>query len=457
MASTPAIIAKFSTLAHLPGLLFKLWHNHRQHRPEISEGGVLCLSFQSPVVMWLKRRKKISRTSQYNQIITNQDGQDNPQAAGNGSEANLPDPDYSQRFHDNPNPQEKKKTSLWHSLVAPHNKTIGTGSENQIAQPLSDKGTLAWVSWAEILLIIAWAIFVGRAYLDFSPNTWLYGSDYPLQILGYYVWRLLPTCGACVFWNGSVSGGWPAFSEVFNGTLHPLVLVSTLLFGAINATKVVVVASMAMAGIAQWWLARVMRLSTLPRLWVAMIAVAGGQLSGRMDMGLIVMYLSIAAASLVIAPAVEFALTGRRKAAIWLGICTALAVLSGQGYMQLGLLFGVAPAYLILLWGKKLRQLTFQINLLIAGGLAFLISAVNWLPLARFWGNIVKSGDPIFFGAQPIQYIPLNMLISDYGFYTTEALQKKSFPAFYMDFIGWIPVLLAIATIFLVPRKARRC
>jgi hypothetical protein len=359
-----------------------------------------------------------------------------------------------------PNPAKpiswERMKSAWRNLWAKFHHVIEEPNFEMIPQPGLQTYSPKWQTWLEIFIIIAWAIYAGRGYLNFSPDIWLYGSDYPLQVLNYYVWRLLPTCGGCVFWNGWVSGGWPAFGDWFGGILHPLVIISTLIFGAINASKIVVVASMAMAGLGQWWLARVMRLGTLPRMWIAMIAVAGGQLSGRMDMGLIIMYLSIAATSLIIAPAVDFALTGRRKTAIWMGILLAFAIMSGHGYMQLGLILGVAPAYLILLWGDKIRQPIFKLRLLLAGGLAILVSSVNWLPLIRFWNNIVKAGDPAFFGTQSIPYIPLNMLISDYAFYTTEALQKKPFPAHYMIFIGWIPVILALLTIFLVPRKARR-
>jgi hypothetical protein len=313
-----------------------------------------------------------------------------------------------------------------------------------------------WTLLLEIVLIVAWAIVAGRQYLDFDPATWLYGSDYPLQILDYYVWDTLKECGACVFWNGFVSGGWPAFGDYFGGHLHPLVVLSALLLGAIQGSKVIVVAAMMMAGIAQWWLARVMGLGVTARLWAAGLAVIGGHLSGRMDMGLVIMMFSIASTSLVLAPLVEFGVSGRQRPAIWLGVCVGLALLSGQGYMQLGMVFALAPAALILFWGEPLRRMQTRLTGLLAGGLAVLVSAVNLLPLARFWGNIDKAGDPYFAGAQPVAFIPLNMLIADYGFYTTEALQKKPFPAFYMNFIGWIPVALALLTIFWVPRKARR-
>ncbi len=409
------------------------------------------MGFYSKASTWF-----VGRNNPIHIVDSNQEKEPQGQDGGDENNADLHQNDGYTHHNNTKRISWDGLRSTWGNLLRRFHSTPEENNFDKTPQNVVQKHIPTWQTWLEIFIIIAWAIYAGRGYLNFSSNIWLYGSDYPLQVLNYYVWRLLPTCGACVFWNGWVSGGWPAFGDWFGGILHPFVIISTLLFGAINASKVVVVASMAMAGLGQWWLARVMRLSTIPRLWVAMLAVAGGQLSGRMDMGLIIMYVSIAATSLVLAPAVDFALTGRRKTAILTGILLALAFVSGHGYMQLGLILGVAPAYLILLWGEKIRQSTFKLRLLLAGGLAIMISSVNWLPLVRFWNNIVKAGDPAFFGTQPIPYIPLNMLISDYSFYTTEVLQKKPFPAHYMIFIGWIPVILALLTIFLVPRKARR-
>lgn len=66
---------------------------------------------------------------------------------------------------------------------------------------------LHWSVWAGVLLILAWAVLVGRQFLDFSPQVWPFGADYPLQVQACYAWEQFRECGFCVFGNGSLSGG----------------------------------------------------------------------------------------------------------------------------------------------------------------------------------------------------------------------------------------------------------
>jgi len=55
------------------------------------------------------------------------------------------------------------------------------------------------------------------------------------------------------------------------------------------------------------------------------------------------------------AAGLTLALTGERRSAVWLSITTALALLAGQGYMQLGMVFGFFPSFLVFLLDGKLR------------------------------------------------------------------------------------------------------
>ena len=320
-------------------------------------------------------------------------------------------------------------------------------------QPTSSS---AWWTLGEIGLIVLWALFTGRRFLDFSPQVWIYGSDYPLHLQNLFIWETFRECGMCVFWNGTVNGGAPAFADLFGGLMHPLVILATLLWGVINGSKVILVGSFAMAGLGQWWLARVMGLGLVARIWVAMMAISAGNLAGRLDMGHIILVLSIASTTLILAPAIELVLTGRRRSAVWLGVMGAMALVSGHGYMQLAVLFGIAPAFLILLLDGKRRTRHNFILLLLAGGLAILLSAVYWLPLLRFLPNVFKSGDAYFGGSQPIQFIPLNLIINQYEFFTNELLGKKPFPAHYINYIGWVPLIFVLFLIRLVPRRGLR-
>jgi len=318
------------------------------------------------------------------------------------------------------------------------------------------RSEISWDSLTELGLIVLWAMWVGRAYLNLDRSVWPYGADFPLNVQAYYVWSSFTKCGICVLWNGSINGGAPAFGDPFGPLLHPFVVVATLLWGAVNGAKLALVASLAMAGVAQWWIAKVMRLGFIPRLWVAGLAVTGGHLAGRMEMGWIVMLLSIAAGSLVIAPGLDLALTGRRHAVVLFGITLALAVLAGQAYIQFGVLLGLLPAFLVFLIDDAGRLRPLWKGFALAGVLAILFASIYWVPLLHFQPNYSKSIDVTFSGSQPLQYLPLNLVIRDLPFFKSTALAKKPMPAIYMNYIGWIPVLFAILALRLVPRTDRR-
>ncbi len=136
--------------------------------------------------------------------------------------------------------------------------------------------------WFEIVAIVAWAIWVGRGYLDFDAalmpqGTW---NEFGMAIQPHSIWTQLTTCGPCVFWNGAVNGGYPAFVDLHGAQLHPLVILTTLIWGTTIGAKVAIVASLAIAGIGQWWLARVLQLGLLARMWNAALVVQENSWTG---------------------------------------------------------------------------------------------------------------------------------------------------------------------------------
>ena len=308
----------------------------------------------------------------------------------------------------------------------------------------------------ELGLIIAWAMHVGRLYLNFNLTIWPVGGEFIMGMQSNFIWPLLPKCGACILWNGFVNGGTPAFVDLHSGLLHPLVILTTLIWGPINGAKVTAIASLAMGGFALWWLAKVLGLGRVARLWSALLAVASGYLAVRMENGLVALVLSTAACSLVIPPAIDLALNGKRRSAILLAITLALALVSGQGYAQVGLVLALLPALLILLVNERLQLRPVWKEFALAILLALTLAGIFWVPFLHFYPNWVKDSDISFSAAQPMEYEVLNLVIRDAGFYRSESLHKVAAPSLYSNYIGWVPVLLAIAAIMLVPRGKSR-
>ncbi len=315
---------------------------------------------------------------------------------------------------------------------------------------------MQWSAWLEASMIIVWSMWVGRNYLDFDPTMLPEGAwnEFGTAIQPHIIWTWINTCGLCVLWNGALNGGYPAFVDLHGAQLHPLVIASSLLWGLTLGAKVTFVASLAMAGLGQWWLARVLHLGFIARIWSAALVVTGGHLLGRMEHGVLAVVVSTAACSLVLPPALELALYARRRSAILLGIVLALAIVSGQGYLQIGVLLGFGPALLVLVLNRDWTIRPIWKEFLLAGLLGLLLSAIFLVPLAHFWPNFRKDVDPTFESAQPLKWAVLNLVINDPQFYIDNAvLHKQPYPYLYVNYITWLPVLLAVVAIRLVPPR----
>lgn len=315
---------------------------------------------------------------------------------------------------------------------------------------------IPWSTWFEVILIAVWAIWVGRDLLDFDRTLLPNGREFGMSIQSHFVWQWLGRCNLCVLWDGSINGGAPAFTELHGAVLHPVVVITSVLFGAINGAKITLVVTLFMAGFAQWWLARVMELSLIPRLWVAAMAVVAGNLSGRMESGLLAESLSTAACALTLAPGLKLALTGQRRAAILFAMTLALAATAGQGYLQAGLIIGLLPAYLVFFLDNRWHVRPIWKEFLFAGALSLLLAGLFLVPLAHFWPNFVKGADADFSSAQAFEYAPLNLVIRDLSFFSNESLVKWATPHMYTNFIGWVPIILAVIAFRFVPRRQLR-
>lgn len=294
----------------------------------------------------------------------------------------------------------------------------------------------------QFLALAIWAIYLGRAYLNMDPHTIPSGMELGSSISSNHMWTQFLKCGGCATWNGFQRGGYPAFADIQGSMLHPVVILSTLLFGVVNGVKITLIISLWLAGLAQWWIARELELGWVPGMWSAGIAMAGGHLSSRMELGIPGLVLATATTSLVFAALIRLAKRQRRKDAVLLGVCTASAIVSGQGYIQVGLL-AILPLYALFFWGNENLKRTWN-NYLITALTALLLAAPFLVPLLHFSPNIVKDFDPQFKTAQPITYFVLNLVIDDLRYYYSNVMMKYPYPHLYALYIGWVPILLFI-------------
>jgi hypothetical protein len=325
---------------------------------------------------------------------------------------------------------------------------MGERVESRLRPKLAVLLELAW--------ILVWTLWLGRAYLDLDSRVWPVGREFGMAIHPNFIWTQLTTCGDCVLWNGYFNGGAPTFGELHASVAHPLTVIGTVLFGGVNGAKIVLLSSLVMAGVAQWWLARVIGLGWLARVWSASMVVAAGHLAGRMEHGVVGLVVSTAACSLVLAPALKVALDGRRRDTVVLAVVLALAIVAGQGYMQIALFLGIFPLLILFLFKREGKIRPQWKELVLALLLAMLLAGVFLVPLAHFWPQFGKALDPTFASSQPLSYMPFNFLIREASFYQGTGLGKQPYGYMYMNYVGWIPILLALVAIRLVPKDNRR-
>ncbi len=308
----------------------------------------------------------------------------------------------------------------------------------------------------ELTLILLWAMWAGHEFLNSNPNAWPAGNEFPLSVRENYFWRNLLRCGTCAMWNGSMDGGYPALVDLQGAPLHPLAAIPTLLFGVINGGKVSIVLGLALAGLAQWWLGRLVGTRWFARLWAALLAVVAGSIVGRMESGLVTLVISTASAALVIPAVLNLWQRPNPRSTVLLAVALAGLVMSGQGYMQLVVVLGLLPALIVLCIGPNADNRAFLKHLLQSGILATMLAGIFLVPLLNQGGQMVKDLDPSFSNLQPLEYQPVNLIVRDPQFFRSGELQKTPYPVLFVNYVGWVPVLLATLALRLVPREKTR-
>lgn len=317
------------------------------------------------------------------------------------------------------------------------------------------KQRITWTAVFDILIITAWALWIGRDYLNLDPTLVPVGREFNSAIQAHHLWSNVQTCGLCALWNGSARGGYPALVDPLASALHPLILLTTLFLGVVNGAKIALVITLDLAGLAQYWLGQELGLGRWPRLWGALLVMTGGHLAGRMELGIFSVVLATAMVSLTFPAAIRLARTGKPRDMILLAAILALVIVAGQGYMQVGFLF-TTPAYLILLTDRRAGMRFTRLRFLLAAGLSLLLAAPFLLPFLHFWPYFVKDSDPFFRAAPTITAYLQNLVEDNRDVLYSTALNPLPYPHMYTMFIGWMAIWAAAAGLVLAWQERQR-
>jgi hypothetical protein len=293
-----------------------------------------------------------------------------------------------------------------------------------------------------VMLMTIWVVMIAGPYLDFDPSVVPTGREYLSSVDSHHIWVRVQQCGLCALWNGNRMGGAPYLADIYGSLLHPLVIISTLLFGVINGSKATLIATFCVAGLAQWWLGTVLGLGLFARVWTTALAISGGHLTGRMEDGAFGMVLSTASGALIFPSVIMTAFMPNGRNIVTLASVIFLLILSGQGYIQIATL-AIFPLSIFLVERTRTQVTRYGRALLTAGIIGILLASPLVIPALHFFPNFIKDIDPALKSAQPFWYGLLNFVIDSPQFYRSDALQKLPFPFLYTNYIGWAAVVFA--------------
>ena len=299
----------------------------------------------------------------------------------------------------------------------------------------------------EIGALVVWALFVGKNYFDFNPAMIVASQDYSLQIYNSAIWSWIGKCGSCILWNGAINGGYPTFADAQGSQFHPLVILTSLIWGVPNGSKIVMLFVLVIVGIGQWWLAKELGLGRLARIWTAAMAVVGPEIGARMESGLMNITLATAMTSLMLPIIVRMFKHGARpKYVVVLGILFASLILSGQGYIQLSFVIGLCPVilYFLIRSFNPLKFIPQAKGFLKAGLLGGLLSGFLIVPYIHLMPFVDKDANSsLNYGLSIIQ--------------TMQSLVGKiEKPGTWWLYLGWITILLFFLAVFFARKEDQK-
>lgn len=294
----------------------------------------------------------------------------------------------------------------------------------------------------ELLLIVVWALVIGRVMLNRDPLTLNTGGD-NVSAYGRFFWDHLKSCGTCALWSGQARGGNPVYIDPNADTFHPAVAIPALLLGTLQGFKATIVLCMIMGGLACWWLALELGTGAVARVAAGFMGSAGGYLTGRSIQGLVVAMTSLAAAAFLLAALFRLRRLPTRRSAALLGIVIGQLIVAGQGYVQIGMVL-LSPIFLILLVGYVDRWRLYALRAAQALVTGALIGSIFLVPFLRYYPHFSKMLDQGFEDHQKFRFIVLNLILNDESYYGHgELFDMKPYAGYHSNYLGWAVIIFA--------------
>ncbi len=305
-----------------------------------------------------------------------------------------------------------------------------------------------------LVIFFGWYYFVGY-FMASDAIPW--GVEYPRNMHSFFVWESFARCGTCMLWSNNM-GGYPAFADIYGAFMHPVAVIMSLLFGAIQGSKLTVILAFLMIALATWWLSLILSMHPIARIWAAMASMFGGHIAARLEVGSVGLPLSIAAGWLAIVSVYYFIENPSRFRAILTGIMLGMFILAGQGYYQLGFVLSV-PLFLLLayrmdMFEKPRQELTRYLTQMTV--VAVGIAAPLLYTFVAYGSYFDKDRDDTLSASMSIFKLMENWFNTNTDIVYTTDFNALPFPYLYSTYIGYATVILAVLGIIYIREKHLR-
>jgi hypothetical protein len=280
---------------------------------------------------------------------------------------------------------------------------------------------IIWHKWG--FHFLEWAIIIAVAYaycavtlLDFDPLQLQQTGEQNNEGFGNLLAQTsLSHFGQVPLWNPFSTTGFPYAGDLNNYFWSPVATLPVILWGAINGMKVSVFIGFIIAGLGQWYLAKVCGLRGIFRLWASLTFMLSGGLALFWRVGWVYLFLGAVWFPWVFASFWVALHKKTRSSLIFCAFTVAMTFLTGGGYYPFYLLV-TALVILIVAYltsepilRKSMLPRALVISLMSAGFVAvYLFPSLGGLKLInRVYGLDVTQN-----GSQPVLYAMMNYLIA---------------------------------------------
>lgn len=311
-----------------------------------------------------------------------------------------------------------------------------------------------WYQLVSPLLTFNTVTVSGYTYFTTSPI----GVEYSRVTAQFYVWDRMKECGMCALWAHNL-GGFPVFNDYYSSFMHPLSFVLSMLYGGFRGATLTLAVSFLLIGLSMWWIMILLGQSRIVQIWAPLVAMYGGHMTGRLELGTIGLPLSLASSLFVIAATIAFVQRPSIRRSVIVGFSLAALLLAGQVYMQLGTAISI-PILVWLIHNEDTLTAfvtKFHTYLLIVVGICVCLAAPFIITFLMEYGSTYKRNvDFELTASQPLGFLVLNMFIDSVDFYRMDILQKGAFPFAFSTFIGYPVLIFTLIGLYVEHDNVRR-